>query len=147
MNKTIRTILIFGLGALAAIVLVGAFVMFQTFNSINKYFSGMDTYTCRQFEYDLTHEDTDKMFPVMVATLAYGDKFKDEAGQLDTTALRKEFDGKGIKPAVQKVLQLCQGNPGRKVLSVFVADIVSSTLPPAAPSATTPAAASQKQGE
>jgi|GEM_PF-6121378 len=131
MKNALRYLVIFVLGALAAMVLAAAFMVYQTANTMRGFFSGMDTYTCRQFEYDLTQSDTDKMYPVTVATIAYGGIYKDEKGHLDTDRLSEDLGSNGVKPAVQKVLQLCKGNPGSRVMTLFAHDIVSSTAPAA----------------
>lgn len=125
MNKALRFILIFAGGSAVTMLLVALFVVFQSVNTLNRYFAGMDSYTCGQFTYDMTHEDTDKMFPMAVATIAYGKGVKDAQGNTDGATLESTLASGGIEPAVKKVLNACQQRkPNTKLLDMFATEVV-----------------------
>lgn len=97
---------------------------YQSMQTVNRLLAGADNYTCRQFLYDLKHADTDKFAPLAIATIAYG------AGDASLTEIRQtEIIENGMRPAVQKVYALCEGNPAERVLNVFTQTLVSPTTP------------------
>jgi hypothetical protein len=109
----------FCLGIIAASLAATAVIIYQGISSMRNALGGMDDYTCNQFLYDMTADGTNKMVPLLFASIAYGD-----AVGADKT--RAEFTANGIEPSVRKAAALCQANPKQKLLDAFASSIVKA---------------------
>lgn len=119
---------LFCLGVITAAVAATAVIIYQGVSTMRLALGGIDDYTCSQFLYDMTEQGTNKMVPLLFASIAYG-----EANGAEVT--RAELVQNGIEPAVRKAAALCQANHGQKLLDAFASSIVKA---PAAVSPSTP---------
>lgn len=126
MAKAFKILGLLCLVAIAVALAVLATGIYQAVSTLNRYLASADTYTCTQFVYDVEHEETDKLAPLMLATIAYGE------GEVSKTTLREQLREGGIAPAVTKVYNACKQTPDVKVLNLFVADVTGQPLPAAA---------------
>lgn len=131
MTKILKYLGVFCLIAIALSLTFCSVGVYQGIQTANRLFAGADNYTCRQFLYDVEKPETDKLAPLVIATIAYGTTSStqvDDQRQTDTINL-------GMEPAVRKVYALCKGNLSERVLNLFTASItgvttVSSTATP-----------------
>jgi hypothetical protein len=120
MTKFLKYLAIFcAISLLASLTFLG-FALYQAISTANRYFAGADDYTCRQFVYDLDHDETDKMLPIILATAAYG-KMESVSPTFEES-IRKD----GITPAARKVYAACKVQPGTRVINLFAAEITGS---------------------
>lgn len=109
---------LFCLGLITAAIAATAVILYQGVSTMSRYLQGIDDYTCHQFLYDMTHEGTAKMVPLLFSSIAYGDAVGAEQ-------TRNAFGDAGIEPAVRKGIELCRNAPQAKLLDAFASSIVN----------------------
>lgn len=131
MSKTLRNILIFVLGMVVALLLSLSFLAYQTVNSLRTFLAAAPSYTCRQFLYDMQQPEPDHMYPIVIATLAYGTGVSASDVVPHDEQIANRMDDmvtQGAAVAVAKVARLCSGHPQTRVLDVFAADVMRSAV-------------------
>lgn len=134
----------FCLISIALSLALATYTAYQSLQMFNRMLAGADSYTCKQFLYDMQQPAAEKLPAMMIAVAAYGTSEEHES----LSAYRDEVTHQGILPAVKKVADLCRNKPPlTQVLALYAATIV----PPAeaapasslvSPSVITPAEAS-----
>ncbi|PZP39647.1 MAG: hypothetical protein DI585_03550 [Pseudomonas fluorescens] len=109
-----------------------AYSLYQSVQIFNRILTGADSYTCKQFLYDMEQPGTEKLSPMFIAVAAYGVVQSNES----TEQREDELMQQGALPAIKKVTELCRNKPMERVLNLYAATIVP---PVSATSVDTPA--------
>lgn len=133
MAKFLKYLIIFFLMVIAASLAMCSFSIYNAVQTGSRLFAGADSYTCRQFNYDMEHPETDKLAPMIFAAVAYGIQDVTPTGPETSQkeaekAQRQKLASEGIQPAVTKVYALCKNHSDARLLNVFAETIVSPTL-------------------
>lgn len=143
MNTFLKYLGAFCLLTIAASLAFCSMGIYNGMKTANRLLAGADTYTCRQFTYDMTDPASDKFPGLLIAAIAYGGGPKDAEGKgtdpKETEARQDDVIAHGIEPAVRKVTKLCVGNPDARVLNLFAQSLVSGTAPVVSPTQPAPA--------
>jgi hypothetical protein len=133
MTKFLKYLLGFFLLLIAASLAFCSMGIYNGVQTANRLFAGADTYTCRQFNYDMEHPETDKLAPMILAAVAYGIKDvtptapENKAGE-GTASRGKQMEADGIEPAIRKVYALCQNKLDERLLNVFATTITNGIV-------------------
>lgn len=112
--------------AALALCLLG---MYQLVQTMNRTLMGAETYTCREFTYDMEQHDTDKYGAMLVATFAYG---VNPEGTTNPPDRQAEISNHGMFTATSKIYALCKGQqPSARIFGLVAQSItgISTTTP------------------
>lgn len=127
MNQFLKYLGAFCLLTIAASLAFCSVGVYNGMQTLNRVFAGADNYTCRQFHYDMTDPQADKLPAIAVATILYG-AGEDAATAEEAETRQQEIFEKGTETAVAKVAALCASKPDERLLNLFAQSLVSPTV-------------------